>query len=81
MAEFICKIGAFVVCFGGLAFALAIVGFLGWLTCIAWIAFSNKFRDICKAENVIRHYKDYLEHKDEFEQWKEERVGDCKNGL
>lgn len=54
-------IGTFLLCVGGVLVAMACVGLL------------NTFRTIRKAENVIRHYSDYLEHKDEFDQWKRDR--------
>lgn len=66
-------IGTFLLCVGGMLAAMACVGLLGWLACKGWIAFSNTFRTICKTENVIRHYSDYLEHKDEFDRWKRDR--------
>ena len=56
------RIIGIIVCWlgGGLLF-VAIVGFLGWLVCCAWIAFSNKFRAVCKGESLIFEYHKYHE--------------------
>ena len=50
----VCVLGAGLLC-------VAIVGFLGWLACCAWAAFSNKFRAVCKAERLIFEYRKYRE--------------------
>ena len=55
------NIGIIVCGLGGGLLSLAIVGFLGWLVCCAWAAFSNKFRAICKAESLIFEYRKYRE--------------------
>lgn len=49
-------IGIIVCGLGGGLLCVAIVGFLGWLVCCAWIAFSNKFRAVCKVESLIFEY-------------------------
>ena len=45
------NIGIIVCGLGGGLLCLAIVGFLGWLACCAWVDFSDKFRAVCKAES------------------------------
>lgn len=55
------NIGIIVCGLGGGLLCLAIVGFLGWVVCCAWVAFSNKFRAICKAESLIFEYRKYHE--------------------
>ena len=55
------NIGIIVCGLGGGLLCLAIVGFLAWLACCAWIAFSNKFRAVCKAESLIFEYRKYRE--------------------
>lgn len=56
------RIIGFIVCvLGGWLLCVAIVGFLGWLACCAWAAFSNKFRAVCKAESLICEYRKYHE--------------------
>ena len=54
-------IGIIVCGLGGGLLCLAIVGFILWLACCAWIAFSNKFRAVCKAESLIFEYRKYRE--------------------
>lgn len=39
-------IGIIVCGLGGGFLGIAIVGFLGWLACCAWVACSNKFRAV-----------------------------------
>jgi hypothetical protein len=55
------NIGIIVCGRGGGLLCVAIVGFLGWLACWAWAAFSNKFRAVCKAESLIYEYRKYRE--------------------
>ena len=55
------NIGTIVCGLGGGLLCLAGVGFLGWLACCAWAAFSNRFRAICKAESLIFEYRKYHE--------------------
>lgn len=54
-------IGIIVCGLGGGLLCLAIVGFLCWLVCCAWAAFSDRFRAICKAESLIFEYRKYHE--------------------
>lgn len=70
MTEFVMGIGVIAVVIGGILVCACILGLFGYLACQAWVAFSNRFRDICRAENVIRDYSDYLAHKEEFAEWK-----------
>lgn len=60
------NIGIIVCGLGGGLLCLAIVGFLGWLVCCAWAAFSDKFRAVCKAESLIFEYRRYHE---QFMEW------------
>ena len=53
------NIGIIVCGLGGVLLCVAIGGFLGWLACWAWAAFSNKFRAVCKAESLIFEYHKY----------------------
>ena len=55
------NIGIIVCGLGGGLLCVAIVGFLGWLSCCAWAAFCNKFRAVCKAESLIFGYRKYRE--------------------
>lgn len=63
-------IGEVFLVFGGtflLGFVLAV---LFRLMCEAWVAASNRFRGICKAESLIFEYR---KNRGEFLQWMEER--------
>lgn len=60
-------IGKIVLGLGGSLAAMAIVGFLAWLASFAWIAFSDKFRGICRAESLIFEYR---RNRTEFMAWK-----------
>lgn len=55
------NIGIIVCGLGGYLLCLAIAGFLGWVMCCAWAAFSNRFRAVCKAESLIFEYRKYHE--------------------
>ena len=46
--------------------------FLWWLVETAWIAASNRFRDICKAESLIFEYR---RERKEYLWWKEHVKG------
>jgi hypothetical protein len=52
---------------GGICLALALVGMIGWAAGMAWIMFSDTFRDICKAESMIFEYR---KNRTEFMAWK-----------
>ena len=57
MEDFVGGVGMFFVVSGGIAAVLAALFFFWWLADIAWIAASNRFRDICKAESLIFEYR------------------------
>lgn len=65
--EFALLVGQLIVGLGGACFAVAIVGFLGWLAGMTWIMFSDTFRNICKAESLIFEYR---KNRTEFMAWK-----------
>lgn len=77
MAEIATRIGYWFMLIGECLIAAALLGFLGWLVCQAWAAFSNRFRDVCCAESLIHEYR---LHKQEFLERKEEREGGENNG-
>lgn len=76
------NIGIIVCGLGGVLLCLAIVGFLCWLLCCAWVAFSDRFRAICKAESLIFEFRKYHE---QFFAWlslsKEKEAGDNKENV
>lgn len=55
------NIGIIVCGLGGGLLCITLVGFLGWVVCCAWAAFSDRFRAICKAESLIFEYRRYHE--------------------
>lgn len=61
MESFVEGVGMFFIAIGGIAAILAALCFLWWLVETAWIAESNRFRDICKAESLIFEYHKYHE--------------------
>lgn len=63
-------VGQYVCIFGGLLLALILSGLLAYLLVSVWVSFSNKFRDVCKAESLIFEYR---KEKDEYLKWKKER--------
>lgn len=73
MSNFYCAIGRFLVVAAGLLLCATLVACLIGLCCEAWIATSNRFRDVCSGESLIREYR---KHKAEFQLWLEEK----KNG-
>ena len=73
MSNFCCVVGRFLAVAGGLLLCAALVALLMELCCEAWIAASNRFRDVCGGESLIREYR---KHKAEFRLWLEEK----KNG-
>lgn len=54
MAEYI---GECVLFFGGLVMLLSIILLMFWILLSAWIAVSNKFRGVCRAESLIFEYR------------------------
>lgn len=64
--------------FGGtflLGFVLAV---LFKLMCEAWVAASNRFRGICKAESLIFEYRKYRE---QFLEWMKISEEECEEKL
>lgn len=72
MEAFVEGVGTFFVAIGGIAAVLAALCFFWWLADIAWIAASNRFRDICKAESLIFEYR---KERKEYLWWKEHVKG------
>lgn len=68
MSNFYCAIGRFLAVAGGLLLCAALVALLMELCCEAWIAASNRFRDVCSGESLIREYK---KNRKEFLEWRE----------
>ena len=68
-------IGQYVCIVGGFLLALILSGFLAYLAVSIWIAFSNKFRDICKAESLIFEYR---KERNEYLKWRKEKKGNGK---
>lgn len=60
-------IGKVLMALGGSLLALCIIGLLAYLASAAWVVFSEKFRDICKAESLIFEYR---KNRTEFMAWK-----------
>lgn len=77
MNSLITFIGVLVVGVGSGCLAVALVGLAGWLACIAWVAFSESFRPICKAESLIYEYR---KNREEFMAWKAVKDG-AESGL
>ena len=73
MSNFYCAIGRFLAVAGGLLLCAALVALLMELCCEAWIAASNRFRDVCSGESLIREYK---KNRKEFLEWKESKNRD-----
>lgn len=69
MVDFATRVGIVFITVGGLLTVVLLLGLLSYLVCCAWVAFSNKFRDICKAESLIFEYR---RQKSEFMAWKKE---------
>lgn len=77
MADYYNAVGMIVCGLGGGFLALVILALLLQLVCCAWVAFSDKFRDICKAESLIFEYR---KNRHEFMVWKHTKDGDDKCG-
>lgn len=76
MTEIAAQIGYWFMLIGGCLIAAALLGFLGWIVCQAWAAFSNRFRDVCRAESLIHEYR---RNRVEFLFWKAEREREYEN--
>ena len=59
--------GAILMALGGSLLAIGVIGLLAYLASAAWVVFSEKFRDICKAESLIFEYR---KNRTEFMAWK-----------
>ena len=59
-------IGCAIMGAGGALLALMILSAIGDGLCCAWVAFSNAFRSICKAESLIHEYR---KNREEFLEW------------
>lgn len=66
-------VGVIVCGLGGTLLCIAIAGFCAWLASCAWVAFSDKFRSICKAESLIFEYR---KHRERFLNWLTKNGGD-----
>lgn len=65
------NIGAVFLIAGGVLLISALFGFAIWLVGKIWIAASNKWRRILRAESLIYEYR---QNRDEFLMWKHELV-------
>ena len=65
------NIGAVFLIAGGVLLISALFGFAIWLVGKIWIAASNKWRRILRAESLIYEYR---QNRDEFMMWKHELV-------
>lgn len=65
-------LGTILMVVGGGLLAGYLICFFGSLACTAWIAFSDRFRSICRAESVIFEYR---KNRREFLRWKEGNDG------
>lgn len=65
------NIGAVFLIAGGVLLISALFGFAIWLVGNIWIAASNKWRRILRAESLIYEYR---QNRDEFLMWKHELV-------
>ena len=72
MTDFVFAIGWIILCIGGVLLAACILLFVGWLVQCAWIAFSETFRAICKAESLIYEYR---KNREEFLKWRNTNAG------
>ena len=55
---------------GGIGIAVLLLALLVWLAGVAWIAASERWRDICKAESLIHEYR---RERAEYLQWKKQK--------
>ena len=67
MIEWIYAIGIVVSVVGGVLLCACILCLLGLGLNCAWIAYSESFRDICKAESLI---KEYRKNREKYMEWK-----------
>lgn len=74
MSEYYRFVGVLLCGLGGGFLCMCILGLLLHLVCVIWIAFSDKFRDICKAESLIFEYR---KNRHEFMVWKHTKDGEA----
>lgn len=55
---------------GGIGIAVLLLALLVWLAGVAWIAASERWRDICKAESLIHEYR---REREKYLQWKKQK--------
>ena len=67
-------VGEIFLIFGGTFLLCCALTVLSKLMCEAWVAFSNRFRDICKAESLIFEYRKYRE---QFLKWMKISEEEC----
>ena len=60
---------------GGLGIAVLLLALLVWLAGVAWIAASERWRDICKAESLIHEYR---REREEYLQWKKQKQAESR---
>ena len=70
MAEIL---GEMFLCVGGALLAIFVLSLLGQVAVIAWIAASNKWRNILKAESLIYEYR---KNRKEYLLWREQKQKD-----
>lgn len=66
-------VGLFLCGLGGGLLLLFIIGYLGYAVCCAWVMFSDRFRDICRAESLIYEYR---KNRHDFLIWQNIKDGD-----
>ncbi len=67
MEDIALLIGCVLMGVGGTLLALTILFAIGYALCCVWIAFSDNFRAICKAESLIYEYR---KNREKFLEWK-----------
>lgn len=60
---------------GGIGIAVLLLALLVWLAGVAWIAASERWRDICKAESLIHEYR---REREEYLQWKKQKQAESR---
>lgn len=75
MTEYYNIVGMVLCGLGGGLLCLCVLGLLLDFACVIWVKFSNKIRNICKAESLIFEYR---KNRDEFLLWKYTKEGDTE---
>lgn len=60
---------------GGIGITVLLLALLVWLAGVAWIAASERWRDICKAESLIHEYR---REREEYLQWKKQKQAESR---